>query len=332
MYNIDTTISPNYWTKAGYLGTYAQDGEKVSDGWNIGGDCSESAMGLYNGSRSNYSIMRIPLALFFEKDFLRKKEKGIEVTKINTRIDDIENNLKEWVRFGRKLGITLYYDGIENPNDYPVGQGFYCWKNSRGPFNYNSKVDELSLKVKYFRKDVINEKDALGHFAFARYFYAKHNFQTYIKAIEIFNLMPEWDEIKSFYMAHNFGGKQYDGYYGLLATNLIQDSRQTLRNLNTTRDTYPRCLNAQWDNSHEDRLFECDDDHSLDESCGKEQDWLDLDKHFKLENNFGSYSDVRSAAIKVRESLFKKFNESSEEYKIKLLKDVDSYLIKKFDK
>ena len=119
----------------------------------------------------------------------------------------IEENLKDWVRFGRKIGIRAEYKGIHTLNDFYKARGIT-------PVNYGDNSRSFFI-IEWNTSELLSPKHGLAILSFFRYFYSPFNGSIYKSSIELINKYPSLTEMESFYLAHMIGSaSSYDPYYG----------------------------------------------------------------------------------------------------------------------
>jgi hypothetical protein len=149
---------------------------------------------------------------------------------------EIENSLKDWVRFGRQCGIPAEYlgftdPGMENFDNVLVENLNFNTDEERSPIIYsshiiyshdveedhkaNDKYDQNSFIIKWEHNNLVNSKHGLACLSFFRYFYSNLSNQIYINSIFLKN-NTNWNELKCLTFAHYCCKQCYTGYYGLI--------------------------------------------------------------------------------------------------------------------
>lgn len=119
----------------------------------------------------------------------------------------IEENLKDWIRFGRKVGIRAEYKGCHTISEY-------CKKLGVNPTGYNEN-NSLFFIVEWDTSDLLSSKHGLATLSFFRYFYSPKGTGIYKKCIDLANRFPSMTEMEIFWASHLIGSSVlYDPYYG----------------------------------------------------------------------------------------------------------------------
>lgn len=119
----------------------------------------------------------------------------------------IEENLKDWIRFGRKIGIHAEYKGIHTIDAFYKAKGIT-------PTGYPGNNKSFFI-IEWNTSELLSAKHGLATLSFFRYFYSPINGSIYKSSIELINKYPSLTEMEAFYLAHMIGSaSSYDPYYG----------------------------------------------------------------------------------------------------------------------